>query len=52
MQLTPAIDPDIGLAFESQRQLPGGSVEIVYACTGRRQPPGAGRFQSSFINGR
>jgi hypothetical protein len=38
MQLTPAIDPDIGLAFESQRQLPGGSVEIVYACTGRRQP--------------
>ena len=31
-QLTPALSPDTGLTFESQRALPGGSVEIVYAC--------------------
>jgi dihydrofolate reductase len=31
MQLTPSLSPDTGLTFESQRALPGGSVEIVYA---------------------
>lgn len=31
MQLTPAVSPDAGLAFQRQRPLPGGSVEIVYA---------------------
>jgi dihydrofolate reductase len=30
MQLTPSLSPDTGLAFESERALPGGSVEIVY----------------------
>jgi dihydrofolate reductase len=30
MQLTPALSADIALALESQRALPGGSVEIVY----------------------
>ncbi|MCX5384519.1 dihydrofolate reductase family protein [Streptomyces sp. NBC_00083] len=35
-QLTPALDPGTGLTFESQRALPGGSVEIVYACRGTR----------------
>jgi dihydrofolate reductase len=34
MQLTPALSPDTGLALESERALPGGSVEIVYDCTG------------------
>jgi dihydrofolate reductase len=38
MQLTPALDPEAGLTFESQRALPGGSVEIVYACDGSRAP--------------
>jgi hypothetical protein len=32
MRLTPSISPDAGLAFESERALPGGSVEIVYRC--------------------
>ena len=32
MRLTPSLSPDTGLTFESQRALPGGSVEIVYAC--------------------
>ena len=31
MQLTPSFGTDTGLTFESQRALPGGSVEIVYA---------------------
>src|SRR5437016_7210545 len=31
MRLSPALSPDIGLRFESERALPGGSVEIVYA---------------------
>jgi dihydrofolate reductase len=31
MQLTPSVRPDAGLTFERQRELPGGSVEIVYA---------------------
>jgi dihydrofolate reductase len=36
MQLTPAISADAGLTYVSQRALPGGSVEIVYACEGSR----------------
>jgi dihydrofolate reductase len=35
MRLTPALSPDTGLELESQRALPGGSVEIVYAVRGR-----------------
>jgi dihydrofolate reductase len=31
MQLTPALRPETGLAFESTRTVGGGSVEIVYA---------------------
>lgn len=30
MRLTDAVSPDAGLSFESERALPGGSVEIVY----------------------
>jgi dihydrofolate reductase len=30
MRLTPSLSPGIGLAFEHERPLPGGSVEIVY----------------------
>jgi hypothetical protein len=30
MRLTPSISPDAGLTFERSRELPGGSVEIVY----------------------
>jgi dihydrofolate reductase len=36
MQLTPAISADAGLTLESSRELPGGSVELVYACEGSR----------------
>jgi dihydrofolate reductase len=32
MRLTPALSPEAELSFVSQRALPGGSVEIVYAC--------------------
>jgi dihydrofolate reductase len=32
MRLTPSLSPDTGLSFERARALPGGSVEIVYAC--------------------
>jgi dihydrofolate reductase len=32
MRLTPALSVDTGLVLESERALPGGSVEIVYAC--------------------
>ena len=32
MQLTPSVSTDAGLELESQRALPGGSVEIVYDC--------------------
>ncbi len=35
MQLTPSLSPDTELTFERERALPGGSVEIVYACDGR-----------------
>jgi dihydrofolate reductase len=31
VRLTPALHPDTILHYESQRELPGGSVEIVYA---------------------
>jgi dihydrofolate reductase len=31
MQLTPALAADTGLTLESERALPGGSVELVYA---------------------
>ena len=34
MRLTPSLSPDTDLTFESERALPGGSVEIVYACDG------------------
>jgi hypothetical protein len=34
MQLTPTLNPDTGLAFESERAPPRGSVEIVYSVTG------------------
>jgi dihydrofolate reductase len=33
MRLTPSLSSDTGLTFESEHALPGGSVEIVYACT-------------------
>jgi dihydrofolate reductase len=36
MRLTPSISPDTGLKFEREHALPGGSVEIVYSCRGRR----------------
>lgn len=36
MRLTPSLSPDAGLTFERERALPGGSVEIVYSCRGRR----------------
>jgi dihydrofolate reductase len=32
MRLTPPLSSDTGLTFERERALPGGSVEIVYAC--------------------
>ena len=38
MRLTDSLSPDAGLTFERERALPGGSVEIVYACHGRRDP--------------
>jgi dihydrofolate reductase len=31
MQLTPSLDPGVGLTFERSRDLSGGAVEIVYA---------------------
>jgi dihydrofolate reductase len=32
MRLTPALSTDTDLVLESQRSLPGGSVEIIYGC--------------------
>jgi dihydrofolate reductase len=32
MRLTPSLSPETALTFESERALPGGSVEIVYRC--------------------
>lgn len=37
MRLTDGLSPDTGLTFARERALPGGSVEIVYACRGRRE---------------
>jgi dihydrofolate reductase len=34
MRLTPSLGVDTGLTFERERALPGGSVEIVFACNG------------------
>jgi len=34
MRLTPTLSTDTELTLESERALPGGSVEIVYACDG------------------
>jgi dihydrofolate reductase len=36
MRLTPALSPETGLTFQSQRALTGGAVEIVYSCRGSR----------------
>jgi dihydrofolate reductase len=33
MRLTPAVSTDASLTLESEKALPGGSVEIVYACS-------------------
>jgi hypothetical protein len=32
MRLTPTVSTDTELVLESERALPGGSVEIIYAC--------------------
>jgi len=32
MRLTPSISTDAGLVFESERELAGGALEIIYAC--------------------
>jgi hypothetical protein len=32
MRLTSSLSTDTDLVLESERALPGGSVEIVYAC--------------------
>jgi dihydrofolate reductase len=32
MRLTPSVSADASLTLESERALPGGSVELVYAC--------------------
>jgi dihydrofolate reductase len=51
MRLTPALSPETGLTFERERALPGGSVEIVYARDGRRDPlPGRPVSQPSNPN--
>jgi dihydrofolate reductase len=34
MQLTPSVNTDAGLTLESASDLPGGGVEVVYACDG------------------
>lgn len=36
MRLTDAVSPDTPLTLESERPWPGGSVEIVYSCSGSR----------------
>jgi dihydrofolate reductase len=40
MRLTPSISADAGLTFERSRNLPGGSVEIVYDVSGASDVPG------------
>jgi dihydrofolate reductase len=42
MRLTPSLSPDTGLAFERERSLPGGSVEIVYS-VGKEASPSPAR---------
>jgi hypothetical protein len=32
MRLTPSLSTDAELTLESERALPGGPVEVVYAC--------------------
>ena len=32
MRLTPALSTETELTLESERSLPGGSVELIYAC--------------------
>jgi hypothetical protein len=32
MQLTPSVSPGTGLTFVREGAVPGGSVEIIYAC--------------------
>src|SRR5919201_4057736 len=34
MRLTPSVSTDAALTLESERSIPGGYVEIVYACKG------------------
>jgi hypothetical protein len=34
MQLTPSLSTDTELTLDREQALPGGSVEIVYACNG------------------
>lgn len=41
MRLTPALSLDAGLRFESERALPGGSVEIVYRMDNANAEPHA-----------
>lgn len=41
MRLTPALNPRTGLVFDSQRALPGGSVEIVYTVGKDAENPAA-----------
>jgi hypothetical protein len=36
MPLTSSVSPRAGLRFVRKRALPGGAVEIVYACEGER----------------
>jgi dihydrofolate reductase len=40
MRLTDSLSPETGLRFESERPLPGGSVEIVYAVRRESDVPG------------
>jgi dihydrofolate reductase len=43
MRLTPSLSLDTGMTFERSRELPGGSVEIVYDVSGRgAEVPGRG----------
>ena len=42
MRLTDSLNAETGLTFESERPLPGGSVEIVYAVRRESDVPGRG----------
>ena len=52
MRLTPSISADAGLTFERSRNLPGGSVEIVYGMTARATVPGRDAGWSPASHGR